>query len=87
MGTGAEVQAAKIELQAIEARMRNDKARKLQLVAELELEDEVAQEAETHNVNKSVESDGQEEFTFTEIDGEESEGDEDDGKNDHKAQA
>lgn len=82
--SSAEVQAAKKELQAIEARKREDEARKLQLVAELELEDEAAQEAETHEVIKSLgqvqESDGLEEFTFTEIDGEESEEDEDDGK-------
>lgn len=87
--SSAEVQAAKKELEAIEARKREDEARKLQLVAELELEDEAAQEAEIRNVVKSVgqvqESEGPEEFTFSEVDEEESEEDEDEDNGKRKA--
>ena len=52
------------------------------LVAEFELEEEAAKEKEALNVVKSIvqmqESEGVEEFTFSEVDAEESEGEEED---------
>ena len=75
--TSAEVQAAKKELEALKAQKQEVKARRLLLVAELE--DEATQEEEAHNVVKLIaqiqESEGMEEFTFSQVDGEESEGD------------
>ena len=52
------------------------------LIAEFELEEEVAEEEEALNVVKSIaqmqESEGVEEFTFSQVDAEESEGEEED---------
>lgn len=52
------------------------------LVAEFELEEEVAKEEEALNVVKSIvqmqESEGVEEFTFSQVDAEEREGEEED---------
>lgn len=77
--SSAEVQAAMKELQAIEASKMEIEARKLQLYAELELEDEAEQELERQNVIKTraqVQEEDFEQFSFTAVDAEESEKDE-----------
>lgn len=74
--SSAEVKAARKELEAIEAHKAQMEARKVQLYAELEMEEEAAQEAEARNVVKTlaqVREDGPEEFSFSRIDAEESE--------------
>ena len=73
---------AKKELEALKAQKQDDEACRLMLVAEFELEEEAAKEKEALNVVKSIvqmqESEGVEEFTFSEVDAEESEGEEED---------
>lgn len=76
----AEVKAVRKELEAIEAQRAQMEERKVQLYAELELEDEAAQEADARNVIRTlaqVREEEREEFSFSEIDAEESEEGED----------
>ena len=75
----AEVQAAMKELQAIEARKSEIEAQKLQLYAELELEDEAEKELECQSVVKTwaqVQEEDFEQFSFSAVDAERSEDDE-----------
>ena len=75
----AEVQAAMKELQAIEARKSEIEAQKLQLYAELELEDEAEEELERQSVVKTwaqVQEEDFEQFSFSAVDAEGSEDDE-----------
>ena len=72
----AEVKAARKELEAIEAERAQMEARKVQLYAELEMEEDAAQEAELNNVVRAldqVREEDSEEFSFSKINAEESE--------------
>lgn len=88
--SSAEVQAALKELEAIEARKAEIQARQIQLYAELEIEDEASQEAESRNVVRSlaqVQEEGPEEFSFTAINAEESEEDDSEDEAEEKKRA
>lgn len=85
--SSAEVQEAMKKLEEIEAQKAEIEARKVQLYAELEMQDEAAQNAKAHSVIKTLKQ-VQEEFTFSEIDAEESTSEEEeDGNAGKKAEA
>lgn len=76
--SSAEVQAAMKEFQAIEARKSEIEAQKLQLYAELELEDEAEEELEHQSVTKTwaqVQEEDFKQFSFIAVDAEGSEDD------------
>ena len=70
------MKAARKELEAIEAERAQMEACKVQLYAELEMEEDAAQEAEFNNVVRAldqVQEEDSEEFSFSKINAEESE--------------
>lgn len=86
--TSAEVQAAIEELKTIEVHKQEIEARKIQLYAALEMQDEADQETEGQNVVRTLAQvhteEGPEEFSFSAIDAEESEDDKEDESREEK---
>ena len=87
--SSAEVQAAMKELQAIEVRKSEIEAQKLQLYAELELEDEAEEELEHQSITKTwaqVQEEDFKQFSFIAVDAEGSEDDKEQNKEQEEEQ-